>query len=455
MGGGDLNSKKSWHPSTMKNQERVWKAEQVAAEEKKRILELQQERTQERDCHELNELARKNLTDASDSRLDWMYKKPDKNVQQEEYLLGRAIDKKYDEKPNSEQNEIPAVSRRVVGSSMISASNDIQVDLARKIREDPLLLVKERERAARAALLNNPVQRKKLTELLRKEQELKVQKEKKKHKKKDKDLDNILAAKLNALSSDKVDLAKLLESDSSCSEDDSTIEKKTKQKKKKKSKKHKREKLSEKVNKKDEKYSNDEVSNNRSNKQSEDYRQHTGKRKKIEDEESHSKKSKKDLINKSDIYDDQPKYKTYYEREHGKNRAESRRYKEDSKDHSYNTHKQSESDNERKREHKPKVARSEYTEKEKQKKPHKLSDEEKAARLAEMMAAGTKREIERGRRVAEQKAENEANEKESRSRIPSRNEARALPESLSSRIHSNRHYIQRNERHMNENFARR
>lgn len=53
---------------------------------------------------------------------------------------------------------------------MITSGGDTQVDLARKLREDPLLLVKERERAARAALLNNPVQRKKLTELLRKEQ---------------------------------------------------------------------------------------------------------------------------------------------------------------------------------------------------------------------------------------------------------------------------------------------
>lgn len=84
-------------------------------------------------------------------------------------MLGKSIEKNYDQ-PNRDQDSIPAVVRRVVGSSMMMSSGDSQVDLARKIREDPLLLVKERERAARAALLNNPLHRKKLTELLRKEQ---------------------------------------------------------------------------------------------------------------------------------------------------------------------------------------------------------------------------------------------------------------------------------------------
>lgn len=95
--------------------------------------------------------------------------KPDKKVQHEDYLLGKAIDKNY-EKPDKPDDIIPAVARRVVGSSMLTTPAETQVDLVRKVREDPLLLVKERERAARAALLNNPLQRRKLTELLRKEQ---------------------------------------------------------------------------------------------------------------------------------------------------------------------------------------------------------------------------------------------------------------------------------------------
>lgn len=70
---GLQNSKKSWHPNTMKNQERVWKAEQAAAEEKKRIQELQRERAEERDRAELNELAKRNAGASGSNRLHWMY----------------------------------------------------------------------------------------------------------------------------------------------------------------------------------------------------------------------------------------------------------------------------------------------------------------------------------------------------------------------------------------------
>lgn len=79
MGGGDLNSKKSWHPNILKNQERVWKAEQAVAEEKKRIQELQRERQEEREKMELNSLVKKNFSNADDTRLHWMYERPEKN----------------------------------------------------------------------------------------------------------------------------------------------------------------------------------------------------------------------------------------------------------------------------------------------------------------------------------------------------------------------------------------
>lgn len=58
----------------MKNQERVWKAEQAAAEEKKRMVELQRERAEERDRAELKGLMKNNSAAANnDDRLSWMY----------------------------------------------------------------------------------------------------------------------------------------------------------------------------------------------------------------------------------------------------------------------------------------------------------------------------------------------------------------------------------------------
>lgn len=86
-----------------------------------------------------------------------------------------------------------------------------------------------------------------------------------------------------------------------------------------------------------------------------------------------------------------------------------------------------------------------------------MSETEKAAKLAEMAAAGKEREVERGDRVAKQRAVDAAAAAEA-SRRPARslhNEARTLPDSLESRIRSNKHYIQRDKMHMNQNFAKR
>lgn len=49
--------KKSWHPLTMQNLERVWKAEQRHEAEQKRIAELQQEIKEERAREEIKQFA--------------------------------------------------------------------------------------------------------------------------------------------------------------------------------------------------------------------------------------------------------------------------------------------------------------------------------------------------------------------------------------------------------------
>ena len=54
--GGDLNLKKSWHPHLRKNQERVWKEEKAALEERKLIDKLRREREEEAALEELQKL---------------------------------------------------------------------------------------------------------------------------------------------------------------------------------------------------------------------------------------------------------------------------------------------------------------------------------------------------------------------------------------------------------------
>ena len=51
--GGDLNLKKSWHPSLLSNQKRVHEAEQKALEERKRTQERVKELQHERQIEEL------------------------------------------------------------------------------------------------------------------------------------------------------------------------------------------------------------------------------------------------------------------------------------------------------------------------------------------------------------------------------------------------------------------
>lgn len=51
------NLKKSWHPQTMKNIERVWKAEQKYEAERKKIEELQKELKEERAREEITRYA--------------------------------------------------------------------------------------------------------------------------------------------------------------------------------------------------------------------------------------------------------------------------------------------------------------------------------------------------------------------------------------------------------------
>ena len=63
MGGGDLNMKKSWHPSTFKNQERVWRAEMRDIAEKTRIDELRKEIASERSKEEMKKMAENSGTD--------------------------------------------------------------------------------------------------------------------------------------------------------------------------------------------------------------------------------------------------------------------------------------------------------------------------------------------------------------------------------------------------------
>uniref|UniRef100_A0A182LZZ6 CBF1-interacting co-repressor CIR N-terminal domain-containing protein n=1 Tax=Anopheles culicifacies TaxID=139723 RepID=A0A182LZZ6_9DIPT len=194
MGGGDLNTKKSWHPNTMKNQERVWKAEQQEAAEKRRLNELRREIDEERNREELKNIGQKSgilPNDDGDKKLEWMYRGPSQLVNREEYLLGRTIDKTFEdldaqEKASNSTFGVAQPKNHVehecipfsIRQHKDVLSND-QVDLARKLMEDPLMLIKQKEMESRQKILQNPVKLKELHRLLKGDQSLKSSEEKK------------------------------------------------------------------------------------------------------------------------------------------------------------------------------------------------------------------------------------------------------------------------------------
>lgn len=90
----------------MKNMEKVWKAEQMSNQEKKRIAELKREIEMEKDREELTKIAMDHGTieKKDDKKLDWMYKKPNQTVDREEYLLGKEIDQNFEKIVQAEKD---------------------------------------------------------------------------------------------------------------------------------------------------------------------------------------------------------------------------------------------------------------------------------------------------------------------------------------------------------------
>ncbi|XP_024145234.1 pre-mRNA-splicing factor CWC25 homolog [Oryzias melastigma] len=183
MGGGDLNLKKSWHPQTMKNIERVWKAEQKYEAERKKIEELQKELKEERAREEITRFAEEaGAIKKKDDRLDWMYQGPAGHISRDEYLLGRPIDKQITDQYAEPESGPSAETGLLPGSIFSSNTPASTLDLAAKIREDPLFEIRKREQDKKREVLTNPVKMKKIKEMLR----LNLEKEKKKKRKKEK-----------------------------------------------------------------------------------------------------------------------------------------------------------------------------------------------------------------------------------------------------------------------------
>lgn len=164
MGGGDLNMKKSWHPSTKRNMERVWLAEQAAGEEEKRLEQLRNEIREEKDRDQWLRIQEEaGLIKKREARLDWMYQGPDdaKTIaeEREAFLLGR---KRIDEINPSATNGVSGDANTAQTEGGFASANgdrfkgitteNQQRDMQNKLREDPLFAIKMREKQIISAL---------------------------------------------------------------------------------------------------------------------------------------------------------------------------------------------------------------------------------------------------------------------------------------------------------------
>lgn len=155
--------KKSWHPLLLKNQERVWLEEKKALEEKKKLDQLRKEKEEERQLQELQRLQEEQTGKRKTEKLEWMYATPATGINQnandlEDYLLGK---KRVDKILTADENaQLGASHKNFIA---IQNANNIR-DIAAKIREDPLLAIKQQEQAAYQALMSNPLRLREMQE---------------------------------------------------------------------------------------------------------------------------------------------------------------------------------------------------------------------------------------------------------------------------------------------------
>ncbi|UNI18416.1 RNA-splicing factor [Purpureocillium takamizusanense] len=163
MGGGDLNLKKSFHPTLRRNQAAVYDEEQKALAERKRtqqrINEIKEERAKEELQRQLEAAGGRKRVD----RVDWMYQGPTDgqagtSEETEAYLLGkRRIDNLI---KGTEHKQLEKAAGQESFMALQNANS--ARDTASKIRDDPLLAIKRQEQAAYEAMMNDPIKRRQL-----------------------------------------------------------------------------------------------------------------------------------------------------------------------------------------------------------------------------------------------------------------------------------------------------
>nr|XP_040580449.1 LOW QUALITY PROTEIN: pre-mRNA-splicing factor CWC25 homolog [Lepeophtheirus salmonis] len=121
------------------------------------------------------------------ANMEWMYDGAKSEVNKEEYLLGKPLDKGFE----GTLGQINAVEYDCTPASIFASSAEHQVDIERKIVEDPLVALKKKELETRKKLLDNPVKMKEINKYIEK-----MRKKKKKNRRNESDDEEDINKKL-------------------------------------------------------------------------------------------------------------------------------------------------------------------------------------------------------------------------------------------------------------------
>ncbi|XP_022683036.1 pre-mRNA-splicing factor CWC25 homolog isoform X2 [Setaria italica] len=178
-------NKKGWHTGSLRNIERVWKAEQAEEAEKRKTEELKKQVAAEKEKAEFRAMQERAGLRPAQERLDFLYES------------GLAVGKSS-EGFQALQQSAPGAAAASSSSAQASAADSSKAatpgalfedkpqsanDTWRKLHSDPLLLIRQREQDAIARIKNNPI---KMAEIKKSVESEKKQKEEKKEKKKHK-----------------------------------------------------------------------------------------------------------------------------------------------------------------------------------------------------------------------------------------------------------------------------
>eukprot|EP00826_Nyctotherus_ovalis_P021956 TRINITY_DN1717_c0_g1_i17.p1 TRINITY_DN1717_c0_g1~~TRINITY_DN1717_c0_g1_i17.p1 ORF type:complete len:319 (+),score=150.17 TRINITY_DN1717_c0_g1_i17:148-1104(+) len=169
--GLDFLNKKSWHPGSFENIEKVWLAEQAEKEKIKQFKEHQKKLKEERQDEDLKhaQVEAGLIPESYLKRMDWMYVQSNTKQNTKEDLFGTLL------KPSEEQEQ----KKKLVPIVKDSTVNE-EYEAFVRFHEDPLVEILKAQERAKAEVLDNPL---KLKEIQREIALLKEGKHKSKDKK--------------------------------------------------------------------------------------------------------------------------------------------------------------------------------------------------------------------------------------------------------------------------------